>query len=131
MLQNYDTSGPETGFKLLEDLLCDINVIQQQVLTEIITENARTEYLKGFLEGRSDADFYKKKVPVVDYEDIENYIERIVNGETSEILLAQPILELIRSSGTSGGRQKLMPTTAEDWNRKTTFHNLLVAVLSK
>lgn len=43
-----------------------------------------------------DVDVYKKKVPVVDYEDIENYIEKIVNGDTSKILLAQPILEFIR-----------------------------------
>lgn len=43
-----------------------------------------------------DVDVYKKKVPVVDYEDIENYIEKNVNGDTSKILLAQPILEFIR-----------------------------------
>ncbi|KAE8716463.1 Indole-3-acetic acid-amido synthetase GH3.17 [Hibiscus syriacus] len=34
-------------------------------------------------------------------------------------------------SGTSGGRPKMMPSTAEDLHRKTFFYNLLVPVMNK
>ncbi|PPD93744.1 hypothetical protein GOBAR_DD09319 [Gossypium barbadense] len=39
--------------------------------------------------------------------------DRIANGEPSNILLAESVLEFFRSSGTSGGQPKLTPVTAE------------------
>ncbi|MBA0641785.1 hypothetical protein Goklo_026285, partial [Gossypium klotzschianum] len=39
--------------------------------------------------------------------------DRIANGEPSNILLAESVLEFFRSSGTSGGQPKLIPVTAE------------------
>ncbi|XP_030529223.1 indole-3-acetic acid-amido synthetase GH3.17 [Rhodamnia argentea] len=131
MLLGYDPNDNEAGLKLLEDLTRDANQIQGQVLKEILTQNAQTEYLSGFLDGRVDKELFKKKVPVVNYEDIKPYIERIANGEQSEIISSQPITELLTSSGTSGGQPKLMPSTAKDLDRKTFFYNLLVPVMNK
>ncbi|KAI3410870.1 uncharacterized protein J3R85_018300 [Psidium guajava] len=131
MLLGYDPNDSEAGLKLLEDLTTDANQIQGQVLREILTQNARTEYLGCFLDGRVDKELFKEKVPVVNYEDIKPYIERIANGERSEIISSQPITELLTSSGTSGGQPKLMPSTAEDLHRKTFFYNLLVPVMNK
>lgn len=92
---NFDPNDSEAGLKLLEDLTTDANQIQGQVLNEILMQNARTEYLSGFLEGLVDKELFKKKVPMVNYEDIKPYIERIANGEQSEIISFQPITELL------------------------------------
>ncbi|XVF44365.1 hypothetical protein PTKIN_Ptkin02bG0114400 [Pterospermum kingtungense] len=78
-----------------------------------------------------DKELLKNKVPVVNYEDIKPHIERIANGDSSNIISAEPITELLTSSGTSGGQPKMMPSTAEDLHRKTFFYNLLVPVMNK
>ncbi|KAF5443651.1 hypothetical protein F2P56_036189 [Juglans regia] len=131
MLPAYDPNDWEAGMKLLEDLTTNAYKVQQQVLEEILTQNVHTEYLRSFLSGHSDKKPFKEKVPVVNYEDVKPYIERIANGEPSEIISAQPITELLTSSGTSEGQPKLMPSTAEDLDRKTFFYNLLVPVMNK
>ncbi|MBA0787610.1 hypothetical protein Gotri_025514 [Gossypium trilobum] len=131
MLPNYDPNDSEAGMKILEDLTENVEQIQQRVLEEIVTRNARTDYLKGFLDGQFDKQVFKKTVPVVNYEDIKPYIERIANGDSSNIISAEPIIELLTSSGTSGGQPKMMPSTAEDLHRKTFFYNLLVPVMNK
>ncbi|KAF5726615.1 auxin-responsive GH3 family protein [Tripterygium wilfordii] len=131
MLPSYDPNDNEGGIKLLEDLTMNACQIQNQVLEEILSANADTEYLKGFLEGKLDKESFKNNVPIVNYEEIKSYIERIANGEPSDIISAEPITELLTSSGTSGGRPKIMPSTAKDLDRKTFFYNLLVPVMNK
>ncbi|KAB2625043.1 indole-3-acetic acid-amido synthetase GH3.17-like [Pyrus ussuriensis x Pyrus communis] len=131
MIPSYNPNDSEYGLKLLEDLTTNVYEVQQQVLEEILAKNAETEYLKGFLNGHHDKKDFKNKVPVVNYEDVKPYIERIANGETSEIISAQKISELLTSSGTSGGQPKMMPSTVEDLDRKTFFYNLLVPVMNK
>ncbi|KAF3430890.1 hypothetical protein FNV43_RR25620 [Rhamnella rubrinervis] len=131
MLPSYDPNNSEAGMKLLEDLTSNAYQIQQQVLEEILTRNSHTEYLKGFLNGHSDKTLFKEKVPVGNYEDVKPYIERIANGEPSHIISSHQITELLTSSGTSGGQPKMMPSTAEDLDRKTFFYNLLVPVMNK
>ncbi|CAN6551064.1 unnamed protein product [Malus baccata var. baccata] len=131
MIPSFNPNDSECGLKLLEDLTTNAYEVQQQVLEEILSKNAQTEYLKGFLNGHHDKIDFKKKVPVVNYEDVKPYIERIANGEPSEIISAQKITELLTSSGTSGGQPKMMPSTVEDLDRKTFFYNLLVPVMNK
>ncbi|KAJ4968371.1 hypothetical protein NE237_015072 [Protea cynaroides] len=133
ILLSCDPNEKEGSLKLVDDLTRNANQVQQQILKEILTQNADTEYLRGFLgSGKGfDRELFKNKVPIVKYEDIKPYIERIANGESSQIISAQPISELLTSSGTSGGQPKLMPSTAEDLNRKTFLYNLLVHVMNQ
>lgn len=100
MLPSYDPNDNEAGLQLLEDLTTNASQIQQQVLEEILTKNANTEYLKGFLHGLSDKENFKKKVPIVNYEDIRPFIERIANGEPSTVISSQPITELLTRHNT-------------------------------
>lgn len=95
MLPSFDPHDTEAGLKLLEDLTTNAHLIQDQLLTEILTQNAGTEYLNRFLDGRVDKELFKQRVPVVNYEDIKPYIERIANGEPSDIISSQPITELL------------------------------------
>ncbi|MQL87508.1 hypothetical protein Taro_020055 [Colocasia esculenta] len=95
MLPSCDPNDGEGTMRLLEDLTTNAGQVQQQVLTEILTRNAGTEYLRGFLGGRVDRHLFKEKVPIVDYEQVKPYIERLANGEPSSIISSQPISELL------------------------------------
>ncbi|CAH8383990.1 unnamed protein product [Eruca vesicaria subsp. sativa] len=94
---------------LLEELTSNAKQIQEDVLNKILKANANTEYLTRFLEGSSDKELFKKNVPAVSYEDVKPYIDRVANGEPSEIISGEPITALILSSGTSSGNQKIYP----------------------
>ncbi|KAF3450537.1 hypothetical protein FNV43_RR06622 [Rhamnella rubrinervis] len=100
MLPSYDPNDSEAGMKLLEDLTSNAYQIQQQ-----------------------------EKVPDLNYEDVKPYIERIANGEPSHIISSHKITELLTSSGTSRGQPKMMPSTAEDLDRKAFFYNLLACLI--
>lgn len=96
MLPTFDPTNVEAGMRILEDITSNACHIQEQVLEEILIKNGNTEYLKGFLDGHPDKEIFKDKVPVVDYEDIKLYIERIaIDGEPSEIITAESITELL------------------------------------
>ncbi|CAH2036535.1 unnamed protein product [Thlaspi arvense] len=98
-------------FKLndLEELTLNAEQIQDDLLKEILTLNNNTEYLRRFLHGSSDKQLFKKNVPLVSYEDVNPYIERVANGEPSDVISGGPITRFLRSSGTSGGKQKIFP----------------------
>ncbi|MCL7045816.1 hypothetical protein MKW94_028947 [Papaver nudicaule] len=131
MLLTCDPNDGEAGIKLLDDLTTNAKQIQQDILESILKQNGETEYLSKYLGDHVDKDTFKTKVPVVNYEDIKPYIERLANGEPSSIICSQTITELLTSSGTSGGQPKMMPTTSEDLDRKTFMYNILVPVMNK
>jgi auxin responsive GH3 family protein len=129
--------GP-ASLQLIEDLTTHAGAIQRRVLGEILARNAGTDYVRGFLgadaETRSASELaavFKARVPVVEYEDVKTYIERIANGGPSSLISSKTITELLTSSGTSGGQPKLMPATEEELDRKTFLYNLLVPVMNK
>ncbi|KAK8573688.1 hypothetical protein V6N13_009776 [Hibiscus sabdariffa] len=68
----------ENGMKILEDLTNNAHEIQDQVLEEILTRNAGTEYLsRFFLNGQVDKQNFKTNVPIVTYDGTKPYIYRI------------------------------------------------------
>ncbi|CAD5185768.1 unnamed protein product [Musa acuminata subsp. burmannicoides] len=131
VMPSCDPNDLEGSTRLIEDLTANARQVQQQVLNEILTRNEGTEYLHGFLRGHKGRDLFKKKVPVVEYDQVKPYIDRLANGEPSQIISAQPISELLTSSGTSGGQPKMMPSTDEELDRKTFLYNLLIPVMNQ
>lgn len=95
MLFYFDPNDQQESMKLIENLTENAGKIQQQVLKDILNRNSDTEYLHGFLHGVRDVHQFKKSVPVVDYEQIKPYIDRIANGEPSNIISSEPITELL------------------------------------
>ncbi|RZS04976.1 hypothetical protein BHM03_00035396, partial [Ensete ventricosum] len=95
VMPSCDPNDLEGSTRLIEDLTANARQVQQQVLNEILTRNQGTEYLHGFLRGRKGRDLFKKKVPVVEYDQVKPYIDRLANGEPSRIISAQPISELL------------------------------------
>ncbi|XP_039041254.1 indole-3-acetic acid-amido synthetase GH3.17-like [Hibiscus syriacus] len=126
------TNDYESGLKMLEELTTNARQIQDQLLGEILTKNAGTEYLSRFLHGQNDKRLFRKNVPVVAYEDLKPYIDRIANGEaSSDILLAEPLTGFSLSSGTSGGQPKLIPVIDETTNTHTMYNNIFRSVMIK
>ncbi|KAK8313337.1 hypothetical protein V6Z11_D01G103600 [Gossypium hirsutum] len=65
----------EDGLKRIEELTTNAEQIQEEVLGQILKRNAATEYLSRYLHGKTD---------------------KIANGEPSNILLAESVLEFFR-----------------------------------
>ncbi|ESQ41282.1 hypothetical protein EUTSA_v10013044mg [Eutrema salsugineum] len=131
MLPKFDPTNPKVCMSLFEDVTSNAKQIQDSVLEAILSRNAQTEYLRGYLNGQLDKQSFKKNVPVVTYEDYRSYIDRIANGESSDLICDRPISVLLVSSGTSGGVPKLIPLTTEDLEQRILFASLYRPLLSK
>ncbi|KAL3508592.1 hypothetical protein ACH5RR_027993 [Cinchona calisaya] len=125
----------ETNKKMLqfiEEVTANADEEQKRVLSEILSRNAHVECLKKHgLNGHTDRETFKKNMPVTTYEDIQADVNRIANGDRSQIICSQPISEFLTSSGTSGGERKLMPTTEEELGRRSLLYSLLMPVMSQ
>lgn len=64
------------------------------------------------LPGVEDYEHYRTQVPLVTYEDLLPWIERIKNGEMDVLWRGLP-LYFAKTSGTTAGGAKLIPLTAE------------------
>uniref|UniRef100_A0A5B6ZY21 Putative indole-3-acetic acid-amido synthetase GH3.6 n=1 Tax=Davidia involucrata TaxID=16924 RepID=A0A5B6ZY21_DAVIN len=118
--------------QFIEDVTANADEVQKRVLAEILSRNARVDYLQRHgLGGHTDRETFKKLMPVITYEDIQPDINRIANGDTSPILCSQPISEFLTSSGTSGGERKLMPTIEEELGRRSLLYSLLMPVMNQ
>ena len=84
------------ALQFIEEITRNCDSVQERVLAEILSRNAETEYLKRFqLNGATDRDSFKSKVPVVAYEDLQPFIQRIANGDRSPIFSSHPISEFL------------------------------------
>jgi len=83
---------------------------QEALLQTMMTRNSDTEYGRehGFAEIRTLAD-YRARVPVVDYEDIRDRIQRVTLGEKGVLTAEDPVL-FAQTSGTTG-TPKYIPVT--------------------
>lgn len=86
-------------------------IAQQEQLRTCLHQNRQTAFglAHNFGSIRSYED-YALRVPPMDYECLQPWIERIRRGE-SNVLTSEPVTRLVPTSGSSGGR-KLIPFTA-------------------
>ncbi|KAG6786844.1 hypothetical protein POTOM_008461 [Populus tomentosa] len=92
----------------------DAGGVQRETLKKILEENASAEYLQNLgLNGKTDPESFKSCVPLVTHEDLEAYIHRIAEGDSSSILTGKPILDMSLSSGTTQGKRKFVPFNDE------------------
>lgn len=84
------------ALRFIEEMTWNADPVQERVLSDILTQNSQTEYLRRFkLNGATDRDSFKSKLPVITYEDLQPEIQRIANGDRSAILSAHPISEFL------------------------------------
>jgi hypothetical protein len=86
-------------------------IAQHKLLQTYLAGNAQTAFgqANDFHSIRNYEDF-KKRVPLMDHEDLEPWIERIRRGEAN-VLTREPMTCLVPTSGSTGAR-KLIPFTA-------------------
>jgi len=97
--------------------------VQERLLADILEHNAETAYGQryGFDRIRS-LDDYRRAVPVVDYDALEPYIERMVRGEKLQLTADDPVF-FATTSGTTG-RPKFIPVTREARRAKAAMGRL-------
>ncbi|CAL9152984.1 unnamed protein product [Musa hybrid cultivar] len=97
-----------------EALTKDASRTQRETLQKILEQNGEAEYLHKFgLGGRTDPESFKACIPLVTHCDLEPYIQRIADGDTSPVLTGKPISSISLSSGTTQGRPKFIPFNDE------------------
>jgi hypothetical protein len=95
-------------FDAFERGLRDPEAAQLAVLARLLRDNASCAYGRdhGFA-ACTRYDQFAARVPVVRYDDLAPYVERVVAGEPG-VLIADPVVYLATSSGTTG-RKKYVP----------------------
>ncbi|CAL5423577.1 unnamed protein product [Camellia sinensis] len=121
------------ALKEVEKLTMKADEVQESILKEILARNGQTEYLNKYMaaSGSKDVSEFKRCVPVITYNRIQSYIQRIANGEDSSLITGHPITEMLCSSGTSAGEPKMMPSIAEDLDRRTFLYNLITPIINQ
>lgn len=100
-------------YTAIEHWLEDPVHTQREVLQDLITHGQYSELGRKY--GMKDVfrirDF-KKAVPIHEYEDLQPYIERLMNGEEN-LLWNTPVQWFAKSSGTTSSKAKFIPITDE------------------
>ena len=100
----------------IKDMQQNALQLQNQNLIQLLEKLALTEYGKQFNAGRiENSSDYAKALPIVKYEDIFPYIERMMYGEES-VLWPGKVNCFAKSSGTTNDRSKFIPFTEEILN---------------
>lgn len=96
------------------DTLRDAEVVQNRVLTEVLSHVADSDYGRrhNLTAVRSIEDL-KHAAPLVTYEDLRPYVDRVAAGETTALLAPGERLHMFATSSGTTARQKLIPVTSE------------------
>ncbi|XP_047052238.1 indole-3-acetic acid-amido synthetase GH3.8-like [Lolium rigidum] len=115
--------------RFIEEMTSNVDSMQERVLAEILAQNAGTEYLSKC--GRpTDRATFRAKVPVVSYEALKPYIQRIADGDRSPMLSTRPVTDLVASSGTSGGECRMFPNIQDVGGRFQHLYSLLMPMMN-
>lgn len=110
MLEKMEDFDSDKVIMEFEDLTKNAGKVQEETLRKILQENANAEYLQVVgLNGRTDPETFKQCVPLVNHMDLEPYIQRIMDGDSSPILTGKPVPTISLSSGTTQGKRKFVP----------------------
>lgn len=113
--------------------------VQTETLRRILELNCGVEYLKKWLgdiqvqemESCALESLYTRLVPLSTHADIEPFVHRIADGDTTPLLTQQPITTLSLSSGTTEGRQKYVPFTSHSAQTTLQIFRLAAAYRSR
>jgi len=96
---------------------------QNKVLQQIILRNRNTEYGRKYgFAGIKSLDEYRGSVPIVDYESLRPYVERMAKGENNILTADKPVFFSITSGSTA--LPKLVPVTDHSRRRKADVTSL-------
>ncbi|XP_057792441.1 indole-3-acetic acid-amido synthetase GH3.10 [Salvia miltiorrhiza] len=112
---------------------------QTETLRRILERNRAAEYLRKWLgdadvqhlEASALESLFTSSVPLASHADLEPYIRRIADGETTPLLTQEPITTLSLSSGTTEGRPKYVPFTRHSSETTLQIFKLAAAYRSR
>ncbi|KAI3411206.1 uncharacterized protein J3R85_018253 [Psidium guajava] len=117
MLEKMGGINLDRVLEEFEGMTRDAGRVQKETLKSILDENGKCEYLQNLgLDGRTDLESFRACVPIVTHKDLEHYIQRIADGDSSPILTGRPITTISLSSGTTQGKPKYVPFNDELFN---------------
>lgn len=86
---------------------------QRNVLQDLIANGQYTQFgMEHNFNNIFNVVDYKKNVPVMEYEELKPYVDRIIRGEDN-VLWNTPINWLAKSSGTTSDKSKFIPISEE------------------
>ena len=85
--------------------------VQAEQFARLVEQGSKTQIgaERGLLRGTSYSQFVRK-MPIIEYADMEHYVDRIRSGEKS-VLSSSPVHWLAKSSGTTSSKSKYIPVT--------------------
>jgi hypothetical protein len=103
----------KSRLQTVQDAMDNAVAIQKRTLVELLERAAQTTFGKEhhFAKIRDYSDFVAN-VPVMDYEDIKPYVERMMKGEAN-VLWPGVISWFAKSSGTTNDKSKFIPVSSE------------------
>lgn len=107
----------------------DSRNVNEEVLQKILKSSAKSEIGVNYgFKNINSVDEFKEKVPLSEYKDYDNYIERMANGEKN-ILNSDDVMYFGHTSGTTG-KQKLIPCTKKSRQVVAKYMALLITRFS-
>ena len=98
----------EAALTILDKQKDDPQKYQNEFLLKLIDDNKNTEYgIKYDFKNIKSIDDFKKKVPITEYADYEEYIERIIERKENNLITAYPIAHFAMSSGSTGNSKTI------------------------
>lgn len=87
--------------------------VQEELRISLIAKAAKTEYGKKFgFENVNSRESFRSTIPIVSYEELFPYIERLMEGEQN-LLWPTEVRWFAKSSGTTNARSKFIPVSNE------------------
>ena len=100
--------------KRMESNALKAKEVNEKLLFNILEKNKDTEYGKKYnFDKIQTIEEYRKYVPICEYKDIEEYVERIYNNNEQNVLTSREVIGFAKSSG-SVGKTKTIPKTKID-----------------
>src|SRR5690606_30126580 len=113
LIDSLGNSVMKRRLRQIEKTINNPHEVQQAVLMDLLKKARGTVYGKkyGFGDIKTLRQF-QEQVPIVSYEDLVPYIDRLLKGEQN-ILWPSIIKWFAKSSGTTGASSKLIPVSEE------------------
>lgn len=97
----------------IDDFAVHAEEIQRNQLSDLLEKGACTTYGRKFGFGNiHSAEQFSQNVPIVSYQEIKPYVERLMQGE-DRLLWNKKIKFFSKSSGTTGSQSKYIPVSRQ------------------
>ena len=123
MIQRIARSILRSYYKPVEGFIRDPLGTQRDTLSYLLKHGRDTLYGRehNFREVSGEADF-RAKVPVIAYEDLRPYLDKVIVEKEENVLWDTPVKWFAMSSGTTEDKSKYIPVSCTIFFSSTSVH---------